>query len=234
MLIRSTLILRALVPHTRLAASRRPTAASQLAAAALSVPGLSRSSSVLAYSPSLRHGMSPSAAVTAAAAAEDGPPPAKRARGRQPRKPAGAGASAGSPPAAALDAAAPLAAPTPPSAGKKKNSRAARTPSELVLGSQAALTFKAQRIAELLGRLYPNPPIPLDHASTFQLLCAVLLSAQVGRQAGVGRSTRCTAEQAHLCLGRSWYCLLPGQTLLPLSPLLPYPPPPADHGQEGE
>ncbi|EFN53388.1 hypothetical protein CHLNCDRAFT_12569, partial [Chlorella variabilis] len=37
---------------------------------------------------------------------------------------------------------------------------------------------KAQRIAELLGRLYPNPPIPLDHASTFQLLCAVLLSAQ--------------------------------------------------------
>jgi hypothetical protein len=37
---------------------------------------------------------------------------------------------------------------------------------------------KALRIAEHLGKLYPRPPIPLDHDSHFQLLCAVVLSAQ--------------------------------------------------------
>jgi hypothetical protein len=37
---------------------------------------------------------------------------------------------------------------------------------------------KAQRIAEQLNELYPAPPIPLDHSSTFQLLVAVILSAQ--------------------------------------------------------
>lgn len=62
---------------------------------------------------------------------------------------------------------------------RKKSARPpAKSPSQLVLGDQAALEFKAGRIAELLGRLYPNPPIPLDHGTTFQLLCAVLLSAQ--------------------------------------------------------
>ncbi|KAL4458760.1 hypothetical protein ABPG75_013625 [Micractinium tetrahymenae] len=71
---------------------------------------------------------------------------------------------------------APAATPTPP---RKKSARPpAKSPSQLVLGDQSALELKAQRIAELLGRLYPEPPIPLDHATTFQLLCAVLLSAQ--------------------------------------------------------
>ncbi|HPF15379.1 MAG: endonuclease III [Planctomycetes bacterium] len=37
---------------------------------------------------------------------------------------------------------------------------------------------KAARIAEILERLYPNPPIPLDHRDPFTLLVAVLLSAQ--------------------------------------------------------
>ncbi|HIA27933.1 MAG TPA: endonuclease III [Planctomycetes bacterium] len=37
---------------------------------------------------------------------------------------------------------------------------------------------KAQRIAGILGDLYPDPPIPLDHADPFTLLIAVLLSAQ--------------------------------------------------------
>ena len=37
---------------------------------------------------------------------------------------------------------------------------------------------KAQRIATILDELYPSPPIPLDHQSPFQLLVAVLLSAQ--------------------------------------------------------
>src|SRR5262249_59368315 len=37
---------------------------------------------------------------------------------------------------------------------------------------------KAKRIGEILDRLYPMPPIPLHHGSAFQLLVAVVLSAQ--------------------------------------------------------
>ena len=38
---------------------------------------------------------------------------------------------------------------------------------------------KAQGISEKLKELYPKPPIPLDHGNPFQLLVAVMLSAQV-------------------------------------------------------
>jgi endonuclease-3 len=37
---------------------------------------------------------------------------------------------------------------------------------------------KAERIRLLLAELYPQPPIPLDHADPFTLLVAVMLSAQ--------------------------------------------------------
>jgi len=37
---------------------------------------------------------------------------------------------------------------------------------------------KARRIAEILGELYPEPTIPLQHHDPFTLLVAVLLSAQ--------------------------------------------------------
>lgn len=37
---------------------------------------------------------------------------------------------------------------------------------------------KAERIAALLEKLYPEPPIPLDHHDPFTLLVAVVLSAQ--------------------------------------------------------
>jgi len=37
---------------------------------------------------------------------------------------------------------------------------------------------KAARIIEILEALYPDPPVPLDHGSDFQLLVAVVLSAQ--------------------------------------------------------
>ena len=37
---------------------------------------------------------------------------------------------------------------------------------------------KATKILEILEELYPEPPIPLDHADSFQLLVAVVLSAQ--------------------------------------------------------
>jgi endonuclease III len=42
----------------------------------------------------------------------------------------------------------------------------------------AALREKADRIGEILDRLYPNPPIPLDHTDAFTLCVAVLMSAQ--------------------------------------------------------
>lgn len=37
---------------------------------------------------------------------------------------------------------------------------------------------KAERIVELLEEFYPETPVPLDHKSNFELLIAVLLSAQ--------------------------------------------------------
>lgn len=37
---------------------------------------------------------------------------------------------------------------------------------------------KAERIHKILDRLYPQPPVPLDHGDPFTLLVAVLLSAQ--------------------------------------------------------
>ena len=37
---------------------------------------------------------------------------------------------------------------------------------------------KAASIADILNRLYPNPPIPLKHEDAYTLLIAVLLSAQ--------------------------------------------------------
>lgn len=37
---------------------------------------------------------------------------------------------------------------------------------------------KAQRIQAILEQLYPDPPVPLEHADPFSLLIAVLLSAQ--------------------------------------------------------
>jgi len=37
---------------------------------------------------------------------------------------------------------------------------------------------KAEQIVRILDELYPNPPIPLDHTSSYTLLVAVLLSAQ--------------------------------------------------------
>ena len=37
---------------------------------------------------------------------------------------------------------------------------------------------KAKKIGEVLDRLYPQPPIPLQHADPFTLLVAVVLSAQ--------------------------------------------------------
>ena len=37
---------------------------------------------------------------------------------------------------------------------------------------------KAERIQKMLESLYPETPVPLDHENSFQLLVAVLMSAQ--------------------------------------------------------
>lgn len=37
---------------------------------------------------------------------------------------------------------------------------------------------KAERIGEILEDLYPDPPVPLDHSTPYQLVVAVALSAQ--------------------------------------------------------
>lgn len=63
-------------------------------------------------------------------------------------------------------------------AGKKKKASKLAAPSPAIQASLAELQPKAAKIAQLLSKLYPNPPVPLDHGSHFQLLCAVLLSAQ--------------------------------------------------------
>ncbi|MEM7245791.1 MAG: endonuclease III [Acidobacteriota bacterium] len=47
---------------------------------------------------------------------------------------------------------------------------------------------KAERIQEILDELHPQPPIPLDHGDPFQLLVAVLLSAQT-TDAAVNKAT---------------------------------------------
>lgn len=42
----------------------------------------------------------------------------------------------------------------------------------------SALNAKALRILEILDRLYPEPPVPLNHSNDFTFLVAVVLSAQ--------------------------------------------------------
>ena len=37
---------------------------------------------------------------------------------------------------------------------------------------------RVKNIILILDRIYPNPPIPLDHRNIFELLISVLLSAQ--------------------------------------------------------
>lgn len=103
----------------------------------------------------------------AAAAAEWGPAaPAQRKK----KGSGGRGAAA----AAAVDG-----APAP----KRAKAKGAAAPS-IDAARLPELQAKGAQIAEQLARLYPDPPIPLDHGSHFQLLCAVVLSAQVGLRRG--------------------------------------------------
>ena len=67
--------------------------------------------------------------------------------------------------------------PTPKKAKKKKTPKM-KEASARVKANESKLKPKALEIASRLQILYPNPPIPLNHGSPFQLLCAVVLSAQ--------------------------------------------------------
>jgi hypothetical protein len=67
----------------------------------------------------------------------------------------------------------------------------------------AAALAKAERIRRELAARYPSPAIPLAHESTFQLLVAVMLSAQARRGPAQGsvagrraRRQTCRALQA--------------------------------------
>jgi endonuclease-3 len=53
-----------------------------------------------------------------------------------------------------------------------------KEPSTNVRTNEATLRPKAVEIADRLSKLYPSPPIPLQHESGYQLLVAVVLSAQ--------------------------------------------------------
>jgi endonuclease-3 len=55
---------------------------------------------------------------------------------------------------------------------------AGAAPLSAILGALMTRAEKAERIAAILGELYPAPPIPLRHGDPFTLLIAVLLSAQ--------------------------------------------------------
>ncbi|KAF8072837.1 CBR1 [Scenedesmus sp. PABB004] len=104
-------------------------------------------------------------------------------RGRQPKPRKGGGATGGGGAAAAAGKAIAAGAAGMATAaglsgtpGKKTPPKKAREAAEAT--REPALLAKAARIAEQLAGLYPSPPIPLDHGSTFQLLVAVVLSAQ--------------------------------------------------------
>lgn len=69
--------------------------------------------------------------------------------------------------------------------GKAVARKASRSPAKKTTGARtvspvvrAKRREKADRIGEILDRLYPAPPVPLDHTDAFTLCIAVLLSAQ--------------------------------------------------------
>jgi hypothetical protein len=71
-----------------------------------------------------------------------------------------------------------------------------------------ALLAKAAKIAAQLQQLYPSPAIPLEHSTPFQLLCAVMMSAQTTDKKVCGcRATvpAHTLHPTHTALGTKTY-----------------------------
>lgn len=63
----------------------------------------------------------------------------------------------------------------------------------------AELKNKGLLIAKQLQGLFPNPPIPLQHETPFQLLVAVMLSAQVWTRTLAAWSPWCSPAR-HACM----------------------------------
>lgn len=85
-----------------------------------------------------------------------------------------------------------------PGSTPSKSPAAKRTPKKQppAVVPDAALLDKAARILAQLQELYPNPPVPLEHDSPFQLLVAVMLSAQT-----TDKKVQCSGDAAtELCV----------------------------------
>ncbi len=61
---------------------------------------------------------------------------------------------------------------------KEFHNSIAQNAAPAAVGSETTVKKKAMLIAEFLDRIYPYPPVPLNHYDTFTLLVAVILSAQ--------------------------------------------------------
>lgn len=85
---------------------------------------------------------------------------------------------------------------TSPEKGSKRLKKALE-PSAAVLKNLVTLQNRASKVLAVLERHYPAPEVPLDSESTFQLLCAVVLSAQVG---GLVRGQGAWLCAAHLSI----------------------------------
>ena len=58
---------------------------------------------------------------------------------------------------------------------------------------------RAEIIHKELKKLYPSPPIPLDHTNAYTLLVAVVLSAQsTDKKVNVGNFQKNYQDQQHL------------------------------------
>src|SRR5687767_6665033 len=70
---------------------------------------------------------------------------------------------------------------------------------------------RAARILEILDEKFPSPPIPLDHGDAYQLLVAVILSAQ------------CTDERVNMVTPALFAKAPDAKTMAKLTPAQVYP-----------
>lgn len=109
-----------------------------------------------------------------------------------------------------------VAVSTSPEKGAKRLKKALE-PSATVLKNLVALQNRASKVLAVLERHYPAPEVPLDSESTFQLLCAVVLSAQVG---GWLKGPSVWLCAAHLsCFLQGWGLTLADTQQLDKSPI---------------
>ena len=109
-----------------------------------------------------------------------------------------------------------VAVSTSPEKGAKRLKKALE-PSATVLKNLVALQNRASKVLAVLERHYPAPEVPLDSESTFQLLCAVVLSAQVGGWLKGPGAWLCAAHLS--CFLQGWGLTLADTQQLDKSPI---------------